>query len=358
MLMVKNAMPGSFRLFVAISLALTFTSCYVTTQGVRQIKLLSSRQDIDDVIADQSTDPKTREKLAFTKKVLAFAEKEGFEVGDAYSKFVKLGGRSVTYLVQASKPEEFKLKTWWFPIVGSVPYLGFFEVADRDHYAFELEEDGYEVHRNGAQAFSSLGWYSDPVYSSMLSDHDGDLAHLYFHELTHKTAWIKGSVEFNENFAEFIAEETTARFFLELGKPEEIERLKVRKIDLEAFKLWLKNLKASLTASYELSKSKDTDYWISQKKAIIDDAVSNKPKFVASDFIGSRPWTATRVLGASLYSPDTARFERAFKCSGIVRVGDFARFVKDNLKHSDKPEDQLTRLCSKIDSTKTDSTMK
>jgi len=96
--------------------------------------------------------------------------------------------------------------TWWFPIVGRVPYLGYFSKADRDSKASELRTEGYDVYETGVGAYSSLGWFDDPIYSPMLRRSEADFAHLIFHELTHRTLWIRGSVEFNENLAEYAAD--------------------------------------------------------------------------------------------------------------------------------------------------------
>ena len=328
-----------------IGLPFILSSCYLARQGYTQLSLLNRRQPITEVIDRSDVDLQTKKKLAFTRDVLEFARKEELVVGDSYQTFVKLDGPAVSYLVQASYPHELKLKTWWFPIVGTVPYLGFFDVKERDNYASELEREGYEVFRGAASAFSSLGWFSDPVYSSMLKDDEVELAHLYFHELTHKTAWIKGSVEFNENFAEYIGEALTEKFFKELGRLEELESAKVRRRDRELFKVWLKDLKGSLEKIFEEHSSESRDQLIQLKNNAIEIALSQRPKFQVADYIGQGKWNTPRILASSLYSPDTKKFQDAHRCLGLKTMGQFAGQLKEILKRSSKAELDALPIC-------------
>lgn len=322
------------------------SSCYLSSQAWSQMQLMGKRRPVDEVIADQATSPATKAKLALTKQVLAFAKAQDLVVEDSYQKFVSLDGPAVTYLVQAAKPEEFKLKTWWFPIVGTVPYLGFFQLRERDDYAAELEASGLEVHRGAAVAFSSLGWFSDPIYSSMLREDDLDLAHLYFHELTHKTAWVKGSVEFNENLAEFVGDQLTERFFTEQGRKAELAQKRIRDRDREKFKKWLAALRLRLERYFVDSKDKSVEDLVNGKKQIILEAVSSKPKFEEADFVGDKPWNTPRILGASLYSPNTALFAEAYRCAGTVSLGNFAREIKKILEKADDPDEGLRSICA------------
>lgn len=311
------------------------------------MKLINKRRPVDEVISDSATDSGVRRKLEFTKQILAYAANQDLVVEDSYQKFVSLDGPAVTYLVQAAKPHEFKLKTWWFPVVGTVPYLGYFDIRDRDAYAKDLEEDGYEVYRGGAIAFSSLGWFSDPIYSSMLREDDLELAHLYFHELTHKTAWVKGSVEFNENLAEFVGDQLTLKFFREQGRDKEIAKWQVRNRDREVFKKWLAALRSRLERYFVDSMGKNVEDLVVGKTKIIAEAVRSKPKFSETDFVGERPWNTPRILGASLYSPNTELFQKAYGCSLGLSLGKFAKEIKKVVEAADNPEDALNSFCSK-----------
>lgn len=329
-------------------MSLMTSSCYVTSQAWTQVKLLNRRRPVDEVISDEKTEQATKKKLLFTKEILTFAKSQDLVVEDSYQKFIALDGPAVTYLVQAARPDQFKLKTWWFPVVGTVPYLGFFDPQDRDRYAKDLENDGFEVYRGAAVAFSSLGWFSDPIYSSMLKEDDLELAHLYFHELTHKTAWVKGSVEFNENLAEFVGDELTLKFFHQLGRASELATWHQRNLDRSMFKIWLAKLRSDLERYFVDSKGKNVEDLVKGKNRLIEAAVRAKPKFSEADFVGNRSWNTPRILGASLYSPNTALFKQAYECSGEWSLGKFAREIKKVVDQTDSSEEGLRSFCPKL----------
>ena len=313
-------------------MATQLTGCYLTRQGFRQVELLMSREPIETVLKSNHISPEERQKLILTKDVLHFAKSAGLNIGSSYTSYVKLEGDAVSYVVQAAKPTATELKNWWFPIVGSVPYLGFFDRDDRDKEAAQLEEQGYEVHRGSVAAYSSLGWFSDPVFSSMLRRSDVELAHLYFHELTHRTVWLGDGVEFNENLAEFVGDVLTQDFFTRLSRDKELDELRVSQQDYQLFKAWLKELRLSLGDSLAASKGKPENERVRLKNDVIAFAVSKKPIFQRVDFVGSGRWNNARILAASLYSPDTAAFERAAGCfadkSSPSWVGNFLKSLK------------------------------
>jgi predicted aminopeptidase len=171
------------------------------------------------------------------------------------------------------------------------------------------------------------------------------LAHLYFHELTHKTAWVKGSVELNENLAEFIGEELTERFFESQDRKADLIVWAQRRRDRELFKEWLGELKSDLERYYVDTPKDNLEAFVLNKKLLIDRHLAVRPKFEAGDLIGTRTWNTPRVLGASLYSPETAVFKRAFECSGLKLLGDFAREVKKRLEKADSVDSGLGTFC-------------
>jgi predicted aminopeptidase len=289
-------------------------SCYLTKQGYRQVTLLMSREPVDKVITATETSELERQKLRFSKDVFSYAEAQGLKLGSAYEKYVRLPGRAVSYTVQAAKPTEMTLKHWWFPIVGRVPYLGFFDESDRRKEAEELRKEGYEVHEGAASAFSSLGWFSDPIYSPMLRRSEVELAHLYFHELTHRTVWLKDGVEFNENLAEFVGDTLTEMYFKSLGRENDLIMFNQAKDDYQLFRAWLGSLRKALENELRASQSMPEAERVFRKTKTIELAVSQKPAFKQVDFVGSEPWNNARILAAGLYTPDTVVFEKAWSC--------------------------------------------
>jgi predicted aminopeptidase len=112
-----------------------------------------------------------------------------------------------------SKKDSFDMYTWWFPIVGTVPYKGFFSQDDALNQAKELQDKGYETSVRGTEAFSTLGWFNDPLLSTTLKNPPARIANTVIHESVHSTVWIKDNVPFNESLANFVASQATIEFF-------------------------------------------------------------------------------------------------------------------------------------------------
>lgn len=196
-------------------MATVFQGCYTIQQGYHQAKLILRRQNIDEVLKNSSEKPERLQKLKLVPKVLEFAHNEiQLTPGNSYKTYVALDGPSLSYVVQAAEKRAFKLKTWWFPLVGSQPYLGFFEVEKAKKLRDELVKEGFDTSMGGVQAFSLLGYFPDPVYSSMLDGNEiEDFVEVLFHESLHSTLYIPDHSAFNENLADFVAKKATALFF-------------------------------------------------------------------------------------------------------------------------------------------------
>jgi predicted aminopeptidase len=327
-----------------------WSSCYLTKQGYKQLELLDSREPIDQALNDTKTSDREKTKLKLTQNVLSFAKEQKLNVGSAYQKFIRLRGEAVSYTVQAAMPTEIKLKTWWFPFLGSVPDLGFFDQSDRDLEAKSLEEKGFEIHRGAVTAYSSLGWFADPVYSSMLRRSDAELAHLYFHELTHRTLWLKDGVEFNENLAEFVAGWLTEDFFNAHNRKAELVDFKMAAADYELFKGWLKELRRNLESTLESNKDQPEPRRIEEKNRVIALAVSKKPAFKLIDYVGSAPWNNARILSAALYSPDTSAFLEASRCyrfkAADAKAGNFLKALEKLSENTSNGFEALKAMCN------------
>ena len=320
--------------------------CYAVRQAVHHNDLYNSRRSVTEVLADPGTDEKTRAALGFVAKALDFAAVHGLNAQNAYTHYIKTSSPYVSYLVQAAYPHKFEFRTWWFPVVGSVPYLGYFSAEERDAQAAILAAEGLDIHKGGVGAFSSLGWFEDPLFSSMLRRSEADLVHLIFHELTHRTVWIPGSVEFNENLAEYVADRLTEEYLLASGKKDLIQIYFDRKEDKAKFRLWLKELKAELTKFYANKQKLDKNKIIAGKAVIIERYVKEKkPAFKQIDYVGDDNWNNASIMGASLYTPDLEIFEKAHACIGHGHLIKFLNVLKKSAEEVDDGFRGLERLC-------------
>lgn len=320
------------------------TSCYVLKQAYIQNNLINSRISLDLYRQSSGASPKDLAKLNLVEEIIKFAQNEGLNGEGAYQYLIPISGDAVTYIVQAAPDDDLKFQTWWFPVVGTVPYLGFFEKSDRDREADKLRRAGLDIHISGAAAFSSLGWFDDPLYTPMLKHRDGILATLLFHELTHRTLWIAGSVRFNENLAEFIGRTLGEKFLEVTGRASELEFLRNYEADRQALHGWITTLKSALQGIYRKNLPKSE--MLQMKAQVIQTAVENQPKFKTFSRIKS-DWNNASILATSLYAPSFPDFQKAFDCFKDRRrpIHSFLQSLQAAAKKSLDPFETLHSLC-------------
>ncbi len=177
-------------------------------QSVRgQLSLLQAARPIEDWIADAHTEPWLRKKLELAKQTRRFASAElGLPDNGSYTKYVDLKRPSVVWNVFATPELSMQLKQWCYPIVGCATYRGFYAKDDAEHYAEYLRSEGLEAFVSGIPAYSTLGWFEDPLLSSFIRYPDAEVARTIFHELGHQVLYIQGDTTFNESFASAIEE--------------------------------------------------------------------------------------------------------------------------------------------------------
>lgn len=332
--------------FALICLIITInTGCYVTRLALKQNNLLNSKIHVDLVKHQATSTDWLKRKLQLVDEIISFAATEGLNTRGAYRYYVPMSQSAVSYTLEAADPLEFKHKTWWFPIVGAVPYLGFFEVEERDAKAHKLSSQGYDVYKGSVGAFSSLGWFDDPLYTPMLRRSHGYLAELLFHELIHRTLWVRNSVKFNENMATFCADVLTEKYLRSKGLENEWHKMQSTADDRKKFKLWLRQLKETLEELYQ-NKILTNDTKLKRKDEIFREFVQEKkPKFNIFDYIEGVVWNNATILAHSLYSPDLKSFQESFKCFKNDRMIDYLDSMERILKSHKDPTKALSELC-------------
>src|SRR5262245_28704296 len=217
-------------LLLLVPLAVT-PGCYLGHLAVGQARLMGAGRPIDDVIADPATPAELRERLAWIHEVRAFASELGLEVNDQYTSYVEWPGDRVVTTVVATPAGSLEPHRFWFPIVGHVPYKGYFDPALAHEEAEALRAEGFDVCEVPVRAYSTLGWFDDPVTGPMLRGSSGALAETLRHELMHATVFVSSQADFNEGVASFVGEEGSVRFFLERDGTEAAERERARIAD-------------------------------------------------------------------------------------------------------------------------------
>ncbi len=187
--------------------------CYLTHLAWGQVRLLSARQSIESVLADPETPPELRAKLELVEAARAYADALGLSVDHNYTSYVEWPGDRMVTTVVAARPGEVEPAGFWFPLVGRLPYKGFFDEERAEREAEKLRGEGLDVCVVAVPAYSTLGWFADPVTAPMLRAGDGRLVETLLHELVHATVFVREQVDFNEGVASFIGEEASVGFF-------------------------------------------------------------------------------------------------------------------------------------------------
>ena len=217
-----------------------------------QWQLLSLRRPLAAVRDDPATPVALRERLVLAETIREFAVRElRLPDNGSYQSYVDLARPYVVRNVFAAPPLSLKPKTWCFPVAGCVGYRGYFDEAGAERTAAELRTAGYDVFIGNVPAYSTLGWFSDPLLNTFIGWQPGRLAELIFHELAHQRLYVAGDTAFNESFATFVGRLGARRFLAEhadAGAREYYERLTRLRDEFQSLVMPTKTALATLYA--------------------------------------------------------------------------------------------------------------
>jgi predicted aminopeptidase len=206
-------------ILVAVLVASGCQTLYYYGQAIDgQLSILMQREPIEELIEDPEIDEKLKTRLLFILEVRKFAQKDlHLPVENNYLTYVDLNRSYVLWNVFAAPEFSLEPKTWCYPIAGCVAYRGYFSKTDAQGYADTLKQASYDVYVGGVSAYSTLGWFDDPVLSTMMRLSETDSAALIFHELAHKLLYVAGDSAFNESFATAVEQEGVRRWLMAKG---------------------------------------------------------------------------------------------------------------------------------------------
>jgi predicted aminopeptidase len=232
-------------------LALTPTGCYLSRAGWEEARILARRKPIARLVKEPGTDAVTRAKLQLVLDARRFAvDSVRLTAKESFTAYSRLDRDTLVLVLSAARRDTLRAYTWWFPIVGHVPYKGYFDFGAAKRAARSLQREGYDVYLRPSAAFSTLGFFNDPLLSTTLRLDSLDLANTVIHELTHNTFYAKGQAVFNESFANFVGARGAEWFFRSRGQlaaAQEVERQWADEKRLGAF--W-QALAASIDSAY------------------------------------------------------------------------------------------------------------
>lgn len=193
------------------------SGCYYGHLARGQARLWLERKAVDDLLADPGVDPALARRLALVASVRAFAADLGLAVGRHYTSYVAWPGDRIVTTVVATRPREVEARGFWFPIVGRVPYKGWFDRARAEREAERLRAEGLDVCVSPVAAYSTLGWLSDPLTGPMLRADDAELVEVVLHELVHATVYVAGDADLSESAATFVGQEGAIAYLARRG---------------------------------------------------------------------------------------------------------------------------------------------
>jgi predicted aminopeptidase len=211
---------------VVLALISTPTACYLSRGAWEEAKILSRREPISELVTNPATPKDVRAKLRVVLAARQYARDSiKLRTKDSFTTYSRLDHDTLVLVVSAAYRDTLAPYTWWFPIVGRVPYKGYFDFNAARKEAKDLAADGFDVYVRPSDAFSTLGFFNDPLLNTTLRGDSLYLANTVIHELTHNTFYAAGQAPFNESFAMFVGARGAAAFFRSRGQPAAAAKL-------------------------------------------------------------------------------------------------------------------------------------
>lgn len=332
------------KLFLTGPLIVLFSGCqigYLMKSAYSQADLLRRRVPIEEALRDSRLNAEQKRKLVVASEARIFAENDlGLAHTKNYTTFVQLDGPYVTWVVSASAKDDLKPRLWNYPLVGEMPYQGFFEPQGAKDLAAELKAEGLDTYIRGVSAYSTLGWFRDPILSSMLAYKDYELVSTIIHETTHATVFIKSEADFNERLAEFIGQKGAEAFYLKREGPDgaTLKRMRDDADDERAFGEFITKELYSIEAWYIEHKGVPIAEDVRQKRLRLIQAnfVSNlKPKLKDGEGFSrfeKAELNNARLLTYRLYFQDQSQFQKVFDKLGhdFTKMLNFCRSLESS----------------------------
>lgn len=207
----------------AVALASCGTVRFYAQAAKGQWEMLGKARPIPEVLADKSSSVTLKERLKLIQKLRQFAREElHLPAEKQFSDYSDLGRQYAVWVVFASQEFSVEPKGWWYPLVGTLSYRGFFNAADAKAEGEKLAATGLDVYVGGTDAYSTLGWFADPVLNTFLRRDDAELAELIFHELTHSKLFIPGDTDFNEALATAVGQAGVRKWLRSEGRTRDL----------------------------------------------------------------------------------------------------------------------------------------
>jgi len=328
-------------IWVILVLILFCAGCdlaYLFHAAAGQFRLLNDSIPIGEALNKGSLTPAQEVRLRLVARIKGFGERElGLKKTGNYETVYLCSPLRPIYTISASPKDHLSQKTWWFPIVGDMPYLGFFDLESAKEERARLIKERLDVSLSIADAYSTLGWFQDPVTLNLIEGSTPDLVEIILHEMTHTTLYLKGQGEFNEGLAVLVGKVGAFLFFDEVFGPSHpfTEEAKGSIEDERLFSRFLASLMDKLEQLYNSPISYQEK--LTRREEVFAESIEEfkyiKERFKTDRFVhfGKRPLNNAYILSVGLYHRNFDLFEAVLeKKGGSIR--EMLLFFKDLTK--------------------------
>lgn len=342
-----------FKFIFYSALLILLTSCqigYITKNAFEQIRIIKSQVPIEKALENPDLTEVQKNKLRLSVKAKHFAmERLHLKSTKNYSGYTHLDRDHVSYVVSAAEKWTLTPHLWSYPFFGKMPYKGYFNISQAEDEKAHLEKQNLDVYLRGVSAYSTLGWFKDPVLSSMLRYPDHQLVNTIIHEMTHTTIYIKNNADFNERLAMFVGNKGMELFYIELEGAESatVKLAQLENHDDQIFSEFISNELESLKKWYEelpeADRTQETkDNRIKKIQSDFEKNVLAKLKTNNYKNFPKIQLNNARLLVYRTYMSDLSDFEKLYTKS----EGDWAQFFKycSALEKSRDPAAELKAL--------------
>ncbi|MBV6521187.1 MAG: hypothetical protein MNPFHGCM_01314 [Gemmatimonadaceae bacterium] len=312
---------------------------YLLRGAWEEAKILARRRPIEEVIRDTTVDADTRNRLRLVLDVRTFAaESLGLHAGASFTTYTRLDHDTLVLVVSAAERDRLQPHTWWFPIVGRVPYKGFFDFGQALRAASGLRSQDLDTYVRPASAFSTLGWFDDPLVSTTLRLDSLALTITVIHELTHNTVFVPDQVAFNESLASFAGAQGAMAFFRARGSSQAASSVAQRWEDEKLLASFWKGTKASIESTFAANPDdrrarlagRDTVY--SRMRSILLDTLAPRMPTYPRESLANIALDNASLLAHQVYASEPWLFDEALRRNGgdlRATIGDVASLVRD-----------------------------
>ena len=308
-----------------VLLVVTPLGRYLLRAGYEEARILLAREPIAALVDDAGIGEVTRGKLRLVLEARAFAEDSlGLPAGKTFTLFTQLKSDTLVLVLSGARPDWLEPVLWRFPLVGRLPYKGYFRVDDALDAERELQARGFDTYLRPASAFSTLGWFNDPLLSTTLAQDSVDLVNTVIHELTHNRYFAPGDATFNESFANFVGARGAQAFFLARGDTLRALRAAVRWADERSLAAFWGQLYRQLDSAFTANPGdslkarritlRDSTYGASRR--LLVDSVAPTWRTIAPQYAELLRLDNAALLARRVYLTDLEAFERVYAETG------------------------------------------